>query len=55
MLTGDPGRSVDTEKMGKLAALSGVSEYPTRVKCATLCWHTLRAALENDSSPATTE
>ncbi len=55
MLTGDSGRSVDTEKMGKLAALSGVSEYPTRVKCATLCWHTLRAALENDSSPATTE
>ncbi len=55
MLTRDSGRSVDTEKMGKLAALSGVSEYPIRVKCATLCWHTLRAALKNDPSPATTE
>ncbi len=55
MLTRDSGGSIDTEKMGKLAALSGVSEFPTRVKCATLCWHTLLAALENDSSPATTE
>src|SRR5262249_51354662 len=32
--------------LGKLAALSGVREYPARVKCASLCWHTLNAALE---------
>lgn len=33
------------EDLGKLAALSGVREYPTRVKCASLCWHTLASAL----------
>jgi len=33
------------EELGKLAALSGVREYPARVKCASLCWHTLAAAL----------
>ena len=32
--------------LGKLAALSGVREFPVRVKCASLCWHTLNAALE---------
>jgi nitrogen fixation NifU-like protein len=38
------------EKMGKLAVLSGVSEFPARVKCATLAWHTLQAALTDDDS-----
>jgi len=33
------------EELGKLAALSGVREYPARVKCASLCWHTLASAL----------
>ncbi|MDE2091205.1 MAG: SUF system NifU family Fe-S cluster assembly protein [Gammaproteobacteria bacterium] len=41
----DPER--DLESLGKLAALSGVREYPSRVKCATLCWHTLKNALEH--------
>jgi nitrogen fixation protein NifU and related proteins len=41
--------------LGKLAALSGVREFPARVKCASLCWHTLNAALANEASPATTE
>jgi nitrogen fixation protein NifU and related proteins len=36
--------------LGKLAALSGVREYPARVKCASLCWHTLNAALERGPS-----
>jgi nitrogen fixation NifU-like protein len=48
----------DPEQMqllGKLAALAGVKEYPARVKCATLCWHTLHSALEGESCPATTE
>ena len=45
LLTGE-GRELDLEALGNLAALSGVSEYPSRVKCASLCWHTLRAALQ---------
>jgi nitrogen fixation NifU-like protein len=38
--------TVPGAELGKLAALSGVREYPSRVKCASLCWHTLNAALE---------
>jgi nitrogen fixation protein NifU and related proteins len=41
--------------LGKLAALSGVREFPVRVKCASLCWHTLNAALEHGSSTVSTE
>ena len=41
--------------LGKLAAFSGVSDYPTRVKCATLAWHTLNAALKNCPEGVTTE
>jgi nitrogen fixation protein NifU and related proteins len=47
--------NVDTSSLGKLAALSGVREFPARVKCASLCWHTLRAALQHADKPATTE
>lgn len=43
MLTED---EASADELGKLAALSGVREYPARVKCASLCWHTLVAALE---------
>jgi len=43
------------QSLGKLAALAGVKEYPARVKCATLCWHTLHSALQGDKSSATTE
>jgi nitrogen fixation NifU-like protein len=39
--------------LGKLMALSGVREYPVRVKCASLCWHTLQAALHSPSAAAT--
>ncbi len=42
-------------EIGKLAVFSGVAEFPMRVKCATLAWHTLKAALSNDPNPATTE
>ena len=45
----------DDDSLGKLTAFSGVSEFPMRVKCATLAWHTLRAALAGDLRPATTE
>jgi nitrogen fixation NifU-like protein len=43
------------EELGKLAVLSGVSEFPVRVKCATLALHTLKAALMNDQNPVQTE
>lgn len=46
---------VDLTRLGKLAALSGVREFPARVKCASLCWHTLNAALERAAKPVTTE
>lgn len=41
--------------LGKLAVFSGVREYPMRVKCATLAWHTLRAALRGEAKPISTE
>jgi nitrogen fixation NifU-like protein len=41
--------------MGKLDAFAGVSEFPVRVKCATLAWHTLKAALEGQKDTVTTE
>ncbi len=44
-----------TESLGKLAVLLGVKEYPMRVKCATLPWHTLQAALKRLDEPVTTE
>lgn len=52
MLTG--GEEPDIAALGKLAALGGVREYPTRVKCASLCWHTVRSAL-GEGEAITTE
>ncbi|MEN8182618.1 MAG: Fe-S cluster assembly sulfur transfer protein SufU [Myxococcota bacterium] len=48
-------REPDLEALGKLAVFAGVSEFPLRVKCATLAWHTLRAALEGGEGTVTTE
>jgi len=46
----------DTDsQLGDMAALAGVRAYPSRVKCATLAWHTLRAALHEDSNTVSTE
>jgi nitrogen fixation protein NifU and related proteins len=42
-------------QVGKLEALAGVSEFPARVKCATLAWHTFEAALHGEREPVTTE
>jgi nitrogen fixation NifU-like protein len=53
MVTGDAKPPADPTD--KLAIFSGVSEFPTRVKCAVLGWHTLRSALENKSQKVTTE
>jgi len=43
------------QELGKLAALGGVAEFPARVKCASLCWHTLQAALADNHAPVSTE
>ena len=47
-------QDASSEGLGKLAALSGVREFPARVKCASLCWHTLNAALAQSDSAAPT-
>jgi nitrogen fixation NifU-like protein len=45
--------SASPSELGKLAALSGVREFPARVKCASLCWHTLNAALDHGGTVTT--
>ncbi len=56
LVTGlEPQHVEEKDKLGKLAAFSGVCDYPTRVKCATLAWHTLRAALKGSEAPISTE
>jgi nitrogen fixation NifU-like protein len=45
----------DAAELGKLAVFSGVREYPVRIKCATLCWHTMKAALEQCRDTVATE
>lgn len=52
MLTGG---KVNPDELGKIAALSGVSAYPARVKCASLAWHTLRSALQGTGAKVSTE
>ncbi|MSQ12205.1 MAG: SUF system NifU family Fe-S cluster assembly protein [Dehalococcoidia bacterium] len=55
MLTREPGTEADAEELGDLGVLSGVSEFPTRVKCATLAWHTMMAALKGERESVSTE
>jgi nitrogen fixation NifU-like protein len=52
MLTGANGVSAE---VGKLAVLAGVREFPSRIKCATLAWHTLQSALHGAAEPVSTE
>lgn len=52
LLTGEPG---DPAALGKLQVLAGVREFPSRIKCATLAWHTLQAALHGAPRPVSTE
>ena len=54
-LVTDDAAVVDAVVVGKLAVLAGVRDYPTRVKCASLAWHTLRAAVEDRHEVVTTE
>ena len=53
-LAGENRDEID-DRLAKLRALEGVSEFPARVKCATLAWHALRSAVHNDKNTATTE
>jgi nitrogen fixation NifU-like protein len=56
LLTGDPSVAAEAgPELGKLAVFSGVREFPVRVKCATLAWHTLQAALKDQDQSVTTE
>jgi nitrogen fixation protein NifU and related proteins len=55
MVTGHAQRPAEESDLGKLTVFSGVSEFPVRVKCATLAWHTLHAALEGKQDPVSTE
>ena len=55
MLSEGPNGEAGHAEMGKLAVLSGVWEFPMRVKCATLAWHTLRSALEAAGARVSTE
>lgn len=52
-LVAEKEMTADTDKLGKLAALAGVREYPARVKCATLCWHTVNSALAGEQVAST--
>jgi len=54
-VTGKTDASAATSTLGKLAVFTGVAEFPVRVKCATLAWHTLRAAIERSDATASTE
>ena len=55
MTTGKNGDDINLEEIGKLAVLSGVRAYPARVKCATLAWHSLQAALKTEGHAISTE
>ena len=55
LVTGEADGAEAIEKLGKLAAFSGVSEFPARVKCASLAWHTLHAALASTEHRISTE
>ena len=53
LITNENG--ADGKRLGKLAVLAGVKDFPARVKCATLCWHTLHSAITGDKETVSTE
>ena len=55
LVTSNPTAMADADGLGKLVVFAGVREFPIRVKCATLAWHTLRAALAGGGETVTTE
>jgi nitrogen fixation NifU-like protein len=54
LVTG-PASQAEADELGKLAVLGGVREYPMRVKCASLAWHTLKAAMQAEHDVISTE
>jgi nitrogen fixation protein NifU and related proteins len=55
LVTGQADGEPDLDLLGKLAVFAGVAEFPMRVKCATLAWHTLQEALDGQGGTVTTE
>jgi nitrogen fixation NifU-like protein len=55
MVMADVAEPIDEAKLGKMAIFAGVREFPMRVKCATLAWHAMKAALSGDQAPISTE
>ncbi len=55
LVTSDPTSEPETGSLGKLAVFAGVREFPARVKCATLAWHTMKAALDESGATVKTE
>jgi nitrogen fixation NifU-like protein len=55
LVTGEPVDDQQLDKLGKLAVFEGVQEFPARVKCASLSWHTLMTAIDNSDEIAKTE
>lgn len=55
LVTGNAAAKPDDPSLGSLAAFSGVSRFPVRVKCASLAWHALRAALHGEGTAISTE
>ncbi|OGW76503.1 MAG: SUF system NifU family Fe-S cluster assembly protein [Omnitrophica bacterium RIFCSPHIGHO2_02_FULL_49_9] len=55
MICGNPGSRVNEAALGKLVVFSGVCEFPIRVKCASLAWHTMKAGMEKSKEPVSTE
>jgi nitrogen fixation protein NifU and related proteins len=55
LVTGGSNADTNAEELGKLIAFAGVSEFPARVKCAILAWHTVHSALQGKNEPISTE
>ena len=55
LVTAEPEPGADPAELGKLVAFTGVREFPMRVKCATLAWHALNAALKDENRVVSTE
>ncbi len=55
LVTGKLGENADLSELGKLAVFAGVQEFPVRVKCASLAWHTMESALHQNGKEVTTE
>lgn len=55
LVTADMNELTDMESLGKLAVFAGVREFPSRIKCASLAWHTMKSAISGEKNPASTE